>query len=302
MTSSSRLPKHTWTKEEEAGLVVCLVELVNAGGWRSDNGTFRPGYLNQLARMMAFKIPGCNIHASTIDSRIKLMKRMFHALAEMRGPNYSGFRWNDEKKCIVAEKEVFDDWSHPAAKGLLNKLFVHYDEPSYVFGKDCATGGRAESFADIGSNDPPGYDAFAADVVPDTDFPPMYSPGLNMSPDDLMETRTARVSERRNVSSGSKRKRPGHATDSGDIVRTAIEYGNEQLHRIAEWPILQRQDATQTRQEIVRQLEVIPELTLMDRCRLMRILMRNVDDMKAFLEVPDNMKYPYCSIILQENR
>ena len=171
-----------------------------------------------------------------------------------------------------------------------------------MFGKDRATGGRAESFADIGSNDPPGYDAGAADAMPDTDFPPMYSPGLNMSPDDLMETRTARVSERRNVSSGSKRKRPGHATDSGDIVRTAIEYGNEQLHRIAEWPILQRQDATQTRQEIVRQLEAIPELTLMDRCRLMRILMRNVDDMKAFLEVSDNMKYPYCSIILQENR
>ena len=37
-----------------------------------------------------------------------------------------------------------------------------------MFGKDRATGGRAESFADIGSNDPPGYDAFAADV-PDTD-------------------------------------------------------------------------------------------------------------------------------------
>ncbi|KAL4029979.1 hypothetical protein IC575_008207 [Cucumis melo] len=177
MTSSSRLPKHTWTKEEEAGLVECLVELVNAGGWRSDNGTFRPGYLNQLARMMAFKIPGSNIHASTIDSRIKLMKRMFHL-----------------RRC-----------SHPAAKGLLNKSFVHYDELSYVFGKDRATGGRAESFADIGSNDPPGYDAFAADAMPDTDFPPMYSPGLNMSPDDLMETRTARVSERRNVSSGSKR-------------------------------------------------------------------------------------------------
>ncbi|KAL0559592.1 hypothetical protein IC582_004207 [Cucumis melo] len=304
MTSSSRLPKHTWTKEEETDLVECLVELVNSGGWRSDNGTFRLGYLNQLARMMAFKIPDCNIHASTIDSRIKLMKRMFHALAEMRGPNCSGFGWNDEKKCIIAEKEVFNDWvkSHPAAKGLLNKSFVHYDELLYVFGKDRATGGRTESFADIGSNDPAGYDAFAADAVPDTDFLPMYSPGLNMSPDDLMETRTARVSERRNVSSGSKRKRPGHATDSGDIVRTAIEYGNEQLHRIAEWPILQRQDATQTRQEIVRQLEAIPELTVMDRCRLMHIIMRNVDDMKAFLEVPDNMKYPYCNIILQENR
>ncbi|KAA0041791.1 retrotransposon protein [Cucumis melo var. makuwa] len=230
-TSSSRLPKHSWTKEEEADLVECLVELVNASGWRSDNGTFLPGYLNQLARMMAFKIPGCNIHASTNNSRIKLMKRMFHALAEMRGPMCSGFGWNDEKNASSQRKKSL---MGQAVKGLLNKLFVHYDELSYVFGKDRATGGRAESFADIGSNDPAGYDAFAADAVPDTDFLPMYSQGLNMSPDDLMGIRIARVSERRNVSSGSKRKRARHATDSGDIVRTAIEYGNEQLNRIAE--------------------------------------------------------------------
>ncbi|KAA0042271.1 retrotransposon protein [Cucumis melo var. makuwa] len=220
MTSSSRLPKHSWTKEEEAGLIECLVELVNVGGWRSDNGTFHPGYLNQLARMMAFKIPGCNIHALTIDGQIKLMKRMFHALAEMCGPTCSDFGWNDEQKCIVAEKEVFYDW-----------VKVRYLSFERLLR---ATGGRAESFADVGSNDPAGYDAFVADAALDTDFPPIYSHGLNMSSDDLMETKTARVSERRNVSSGSKRKRAGHAADSGDIVRTAIEYENEQLNRIAE--------------------------------------------------------------------
>ncbi|KAL0556485.1 hypothetical protein IC582_004999 [Cucumis melo] len=179
---------------------------------------------------MAFKILGCNIYASTIVSRIKLMKRMFHALAEMRGPTYSGFGWNDEQKCIV------DNWvkSHSTTKDLLNKSFPHYDELSYVFGKDRATEGQAESFANVGSNDLTGYDAFAADAATDTDFPTMYSQGLNMSPDDLMGTRTARVSERRNVSSRSKQKRAGHVADSEDIVCTAIEYENEQLNRIVE--------------------------------------------------------------------
>uniref|UniRef100_A0A9I9EDG4 Myb/SANT-like domain-containing protein n=2 Tax=Cucumis melo TaxID=3656 RepID=A0A9I9EDG4_CUCME len=236
IASSSRLPKHNWTKEEEAGLVECLLELVNAGGWRFDNETFRPRYLNQLVRMMTFKIPGSNIHALTIDSRIKLLKRMFHAIAEMPGSTCSGFRWNDEQKCFVAEKEVFDDWvkNHPTAKGLLNKSFSHYNKLSYVFGKDRAMRGWAESFMDVTSNDLIGYEAFAIDAAPDTNFQLMYSQGLNMSPDELMGTRTARVSEGRYVLSGSKRKRGGQATDSGDVLRTTIEYGNEQLNRIAE--------------------------------------------------------------------
>uniref|UniRef100_A0A9I9E7K1 Uncharacterized protein n=1 Tax=Cucumis melo TaxID=3656 RepID=A0A9I9E7K1_CUCME len=62
----------------------------------------------------------------------------------------------------------------------------------------------------------------------------MYNQGLNTSLDELMGTRTTRVSEGRYVLSGSKRKRRGQATDSGEVIRTAIEYGNEQLNRIAE--------------------------------------------------------------------
>ncbi|KAA0041021.1 retrotransposon protein [Cucumis melo var. makuwa] len=108
--------------------------------------------------MMVFKIPGCNIHASTIDNRIKLMKRMFHALAEMRDPMCSGFGWNDKKNASSQRKKSSTiGSSHPAAKGLLNKWFLHYDELSYVFGKDRATGGRVENFADVGSNDPVGF-------------------------------------------------------------------------------------------------------------------------------------------------
>ena len=57
IATSSRAPKHVWTKEEEDTLVKCLMELVSTDGWKSDNGTFRLDYLAQLIRMIAKKLP-----------------------------------------------------------------------------------------------------------------------------------------------------------------------------------------------------------------------------------------------------
>ncbi|TYK06168.1 retrotransposon protein [Cucumis melo var. makuwa] len=157
MATISRLPMHNWTKEEETTLVECLVELVNAGGWSSNNGTFRPG------------------------------------------------------KSIVAAKEVFDNWvkSHPMAKGLLNRWFPRYGELLYIFGNDRTTGGRAETFSDIRFNDPTGYEGFIANAAHDIEFQTMYSYGLDISSNEVMETRTAWASEGRHVSSRPKRKRGG---------------------------------------------------------------------------------------------
>ena len=95
MASSSREPKHVWTKEEEATLVECLVELVSAGRWRSNNGTFRPCYLAQLEQMMAAKLPGRLFQATiVIGCRIKTLKRTFQTIA-IYGPSCSGFGWNE---------------------------------------------------------------------------------------------------------------------------------------------------------------------------------------------------------------
>lgn len=51
--------------------------------------------------------------------------------------------------------------THPAVKGLLSRSFPFYDELSYVFKKDRATGERVESFVNIESNFSLGFENFA---------------------------------------------------------------------------------------------------------------------------------------------
>ncbi|XP_062075003.1 uncharacterized protein LOC133779011 [Humulus lupulus] len=128
------------------------MDLTNGGRWKANNGTFKPGYLQQLEKMMAEKIHGCGLKAQPhIDSRVKILKKQYHAISEMLGPNASGFGWNEVDKCVVAEKSVFDEWvkSHPTARGLRNKSFPHYDDLGQVFGKDRATGQGAMGFYEI---------------------------------------------------------------------------------------------------------------------------------------------------------
>ncbi|KAA0062235.1 retrotransposon protein [Cucumis melo var. makuwa] len=129
MTNSSRDPKHIWTKEEEATLVECLAELSSTGGWKLDNGMFRR------------------------DCRIKTLKWTFQAIIEMHRPSCSGFGWNDEAKCIIAEKNMFDNWV-----------------------RDMVMDRGAETIIDVGSNDPGGIKGFQTPDENDMEISTMGTP------------------------------------------------------------------------------------------------------------------------------
>ncbi|KAA0065503.1 retrotransposon protein [Cucumis melo var. makuwa] len=195
------------TKDEEGTLVEGLMELVSLGGWKSDNGMFRPGYLAQLVRMMAEKLPGCQ---------------------GQRAVDLGG-----TMKRNIAEKALFDNWvrSHPAANGLLNKSFSYYDELTYVFGRDRETGQFAETFIDVGSNEPGGYDRFDMGDGND-EFPPMYSQVINLSQDDVRASQPSRASEGRTGLSGSKRKRGSQRKVDVEGIHLALDETNDQLRMI----------------------------------------------------------------------
>ncbi|CAI8606695.1 unnamed protein product [Vicia faba] len=72
----------------------------------------------------------------------------------MMSPSASGFGWDDAKKMIVVEKEVYSQWckSHPTATGLYGKLFPHFNNLDVVFGKDKAYDHASESPAEHAYN------------------------------------------------------------------------------------------------------------------------------------------------------
>ncbi|KAA0038312.1 retrotransposon protein [Cucumis melo var. makuwa] len=237
------------------------------------NGTFRPGYLAQLVRMMAEKLPGCQVRATTvIDYRIKTLKQTFQGIAEMRGPACSGFGWNDEEKCIIVEKGLFDNWvrSHPAAKGLLNKPFPYYDELTYVFGRDRATNRFAETFAD----------------------------GIDLSQDDVRASQPSRASEGRTESSGSKRKTRSQREVDVEGIHLALDQTNEQLRMITEWPTCALANDNHMRTKFFRILREMPELTSLDRTLLQRHLLSHMDDLWGFVLMPEDEREGFCRVLL----
>ncbi|KAA0063430.1 putative nuclease HARBI1 [Cucumis melo var. makuwa] len=164
------------------------------------------------------------------------------------------------------------------------------------FDLDRPTGSRSETFADVGSNVP---NMFNDDVplgdLHDQDISTMYSQRVHMSPDEMFGIHEVKQVREKIV------KVEVRGYNLREYIRSLMEFGNDQLKAIANWPKEKRATEVELCVEVVKQLQDIPELQSQDRAKLMQILFRSVETIEGFLSIPLELKLEYCNILLQNN-
>uniref|UniRef100_A0A2N9IVH8 Myb/SANT-like domain-containing protein n=1 Tax=Fagus sylvatica TaxID=28930 RepID=A0A2N9IVH8_FAGSY len=144
--------KRKWTPAEDIKLVEALVEYHQEREGSPEN-KFKPGYLKVLEGKLSTKLPNCGLRAKPhIESRLRTLKREFQILHDMlTGPNTSGFGWDNVRKCVTAENDVWDAYVQGAGS-FRNKSFPLYEDLCIVYAKDHATGKDAQTPADDASD------------------------------------------------------------------------------------------------------------------------------------------------------
>ena len=92
-------------------LVSCMVDLHNIENYNTDTG-FKTGYLLELERMMARKLPTAYIKGKPyIEFRIKILKKDWSTIFDMvQGCGNSGFGWDSTKIMVTVEEPVWESY------------------------------------------------------------------------------------------------------------------------------------------------------------------------------------------------
>nr|KAJ0189660.1 hypothetical protein LSAT_V11C800404280 [Lactuca sativa] len=121
--------KHTQTTEEDAKLIEALLEL------------------HVVKQLLYVSLPNLGLKVEPhIKLRMKTWKNHFNIIHDMvYGTNTSGFGWDMDKCCVIADVEVWDGYikSHKGATCFRDEPFPQFDNLCKIFGKDKDNGNGA---------------------------------------------------------------------------------------------------------------------------------------------------------------
>ncbi|KAL8492225.1 hypothetical protein ACS0TY_023748 [Phlomoides rotata] len=141
--------RRVWSKIEEDALVQCLSDIVSEG-WKADNG-FKAGFQRELEKGMRKLLPGTDIVANPhINSKLHVWKKNYGAISDLLSK--SGIGWNSTTSTLdIIDEDVWDAQKRvdPHVKTMRHKSWPYYENWSYIFGKDRATGENAVDPTDL---------------------------------------------------------------------------------------------------------------------------------------------------------
>ncbi|KAJ9541768.1 hypothetical protein OSB04_028274 [Centaurea solstitialis] len=205
-------------------------------------------------------------------------EKLIHALMELHASG-NGFGWDEERKCVVAEDSVWDEYvkSHKGAASFRGKPFPFYDKLCIIFGMDRATGSKA---IDLGEED---------DVIPETQksFP--------LDDFDFYEepVQGACRSEAPTSSVTSKRKR-SKSMDGEDVYRESCTEMKEVLVKFGEMMDenmnVERLEAREIYDKVTDALKVLPGISAAKRFKATQVIGKDVLLGRSFLRSTEQEK------------
>ncbi|KAJ9675322.1 hypothetical protein PVL29_024323 [Vitis rotundifolia] len=212
----------------------------------------------------------------------------------------SGFSWDNAKKMVLCDQDVFEGWVkvniftilsilyfysttswHKDANGLRLKPFPHFDDLSLVFGKDRANGKGAMSAADILEE----LDQGEANNDIEVD-------DLEVEADGSHTNTVASTPSRMECSSQSRRKRVKNEDTTLINVMTRTCNALESL-------VGNFNQQTERENRVVGELQKLPNLNRLDILKLSQIIMNDSMKVKLLFNLDEDLKVEWVKQLLQ---
>ncbi|KAG8389888.1 hypothetical protein BUALT_Bualt01G0025700 [Buddleja alternifolia] len=247
----------------------------------NDNG-FKSGYQMLLEQAMVQAFSGTNIRAGPhINSRTTVWRKNYATISTLQ--SRSGFGWNDATNMITVESE--DAWNN----------FVK------IFGKDRATGERAEGFADVVEEQvhSPHVNLAGKENEFGGDYVPVYS---NPQADECQSMSFSNANHGSSSKSLDKRKRK--VVDENDdrfidLMTSFCDKTNERLGDISR-RIGFKHDVSLPRKVVYEALgDLGSSLDMEEMVLVSHLIVNNTKNMDQFFSLPNNGRKTMVHMILE---
>ncbi|KAI8568730.1 hypothetical protein RHMOL_Rhmol02G0223600 [Rhododendron molle] len=118
-----------WRTKEEDALMKCIVNELVGDKWRAENG-FKCDFFKHLEKELEKFLLGTDLKANPhIDSNVKYWKVTWAKIIDIIV--LSGFGWDDVNKCILLEKDIWNEYEKAHTKkanGMYGKTFLYFDD------------------------------------------------------------------------------------------------------------------------------------------------------------------------------